>query len=69
MLTGVAVPGNESRTVSFLVNVRTPEILGGGAVKLKTPRETVAEVVAWDRRLTLELNGTIRGFTRSPSNR
>jgi len=69
MLTGVAVPANGSRTVSFLVNVRTPDIVGGGTVKLKEPRETVAEAVAWDRRLTLEFNGHnpgVRSITVEP---
>jgi len=42
---------------SFIVNVRTPQIPGGGEVRRKQPRETVDEAWAWDRRLTLEFNG------------
>ena len=45
-------PGkSEKRT--FIVNVRTPEIPGGGEVRLK-PREKTSERVAWDEKLTLE---------------
>jgi len=69
MLTGIAVPANGSRTASFLVNVRTPEIVGGGSVRLKAPRENGAEAVAWDRRLTLEFNGRnpgVRAITVEP---
>lgn len=50
-------PGKfETRT--FIVNVRTPQIPGGGQVRLKAPRETVNEAWAWDERLTLEFNNT-----------
>jgi lysophospholipase L1-like esterase len=38
---------------SFLVNTRTPQIPGGGEVRLK-PREKTSEVRAWDDRITLE---------------
>ncbi len=45
-------PGQfEKRT--FIVNVRTPAIPGGGEVRLK-PREKEGEAVAWDDKLTLE---------------
>ena len=44
-----------SRT--FTVNVRRPEIAGGGEVKLKD-REKTTELWAWDERLTLEFNNT-----------
>jgi len=37
----------------FNVNIRTPQILGGGEVKLKD-REKESEARAWDERLTLE---------------
>jgi lysophospholipase L1-like esterase len=55
--------------------VRTPVIpaVGGiaaGAVKLKTPRESVMEAWNWDRRLTLEFNGAhpaIRAIDIVPS--
>ncbi len=47
-------PGKfESR--SFIVNVRRPQIPGGGAVKFK-PRERTSEARAWDDKLTLEFS-------------
>ncbi len=50
-------PEKESLTSrSFIVNVRTPAIPGGGKVSLKQPRESVDEAWAWDNRLTLEFN-------------
>ncbi|MDB5297056.1 MAG: lipolytic enzyme family [Phycisphaerales bacterium] len=45
-------------TRSFIVNVRTPALPGGGRVKLKVPRETTDEAWAWDGRVTLEFNGS-----------
>ncbi|QJU59859.1 hypothetical protein HL653_20810 [Sphingomonas sp. AP4-R1] len=56
-LSGLSVPAGGTKRASFLVNVRTPDIVGGGTVRLKAPRETTQEAVAWDRRLTLEFNG------------
>lgn len=53
----VEVPAGGSRDVAFIVNVRTPELAGGRAVRLKEPRETVEQAMAWDRRITLELSG------------
>ncbi len=44
-------------TRSFVVNVRTPQIAGGGEVKLKD-REKTSERWAWDNKLTLEFNGS-----------
>lgn len=41
---------------SFIVNVRLPEILTGGVVKLKD-REKMSEQWAWDEKVTLEFNG------------
>jgi lysophospholipase L1-like esterase len=41
---------------TFTVNVRTPQIAGGGEVKLKD-REKNIEAWAWDDKLTLEFNG------------
>jgi lysophospholipase L1-like esterase len=41
---------------SFTVNIRTPQIAGGGEVKLKD-REKTTEWWAWDEKLTLEFNG------------
>jgi lysophospholipase L1-like esterase len=48
----------DGKTVSctFVVNVRTPAIPGGGEVKLKE-RERASEMGNWDRKLTLEFNG------------
>lgn len=50
------------RTVSFVVNTRTPRITAGdgiaaGEVRLKAPRETVQEAWAWDDAITLEFSG------------
>jgi len=44
-------------TESFIVNVRTPNIPGGGEVKLKD-RERTTEWSAWDEKLTLEFNNS-----------
>src|SRR5262249_30379846 len=41
---------------TFTVNVRTPQIAGGGEVKLKD-REKTTEAWAWDEKLTLEFSG------------
>lgn len=49
------VPG-KSESRSFIVNVRTPQIAGGGEVRLKD-REKTSEGWAWDDKLTLEFNG------------
>lgn len=57
MLEGIAVPAGGSVERSFIVNVRRPEIAGGGVVDLKVPRESVQEANAWDGRITLEFNG------------
>jgi lysophospholipase L1-like esterase len=57
MLENVATKPGETVTKTFTVNVRTPQIPTGGAVKLKVPRETVEEAWNWDPRLTLEING------------
>ncbi|HEX8300382.1 rhamnogalacturonan acetylesterase [Sphingomonas sp.] len=64
MLSAVAVPAGGTRRLSFIVNVRTPTIAGGGTVRLKAPRETTQEAAAWDPRLTLEFNG-LRPAVRS----
>lgn len=68
MLDAVAVPAGGSVTKSFVVNVRTPAY-PGGPVRLKEPRESVQEAVAWDKRLTLEFNGqrpAVRSITIAP---
>ena len=62
MLENVSAAAGETVTHTFTVNVRTPQIsavegVAAGIVKLKTPRELVGEAWAWDRRLTLEING------------
>lgn len=50
----LTAPGHfETRT--FTVNVRTPQIVTGGEVKLKE-REKMTEIWAWDEKLTLEFN-------------
>jgi lysophospholipase L1-like esterase len=41
------------KTITFTVNVRTPQIAGGGEVRLKD-REKTTEIWAWDEKLTLE---------------
>jgi lysophospholipase L1-like esterase len=57
MLENVRVAPGKTLTRSFIVNVRTPQIAGNGAVRLK-PREQTNEWRAWDEKLTLEFNGT-----------
>jgi lysophospholipase L1-like esterase len=42
---------------TFTVNIRRPQIAGGGDVKLKD-REKTSEIWAWDEKLTLEFNGS-----------
>lgn len=54
MLEPVATRHGEVTTATFLVHIRTPQIPGGGTVRLK-PREIGA--LHWDKRLTLEFNG------------
>jgi lysophospholipase L1-like esterase len=54
MLEPVVTKPGEVATATFLVHLRTPQIPGGGQVRLK-PREIGA--LHWDRRLTLEFNG------------
>jgi lysophospholipase L1-like esterase len=63
MLENVATSAGETTTRSFIVNLRTPVIAPGngvaaGEVELKAPHEPVAEAWNWDRRLTLEFNGS-----------
>jgi lysophospholipase L1-like esterase len=57
MLERVRVSAGKTETRSFLVNVRTPKIPGGGEVHLKD-REKTFEARAWDDRLTLEFTDT-----------
>jgi lysophospholipase L1-like esterase len=51
-------PAGGSITKTFIVNVRTPALPGGGVVKLKAPRESEQEARDWDSRITLEFDGT-----------
>jgi lysophospholipase L1-like esterase len=55
MLERVQTPFGQFATRTFVVNVRTPQIAGGGEVRLKE-RETTTEAWAWDEKLTLEFN-------------
>ena len=62
MVENLATARGETIKRTFTVNVRTPAIpaagdIKPGAVRLKSPRESVQEAAAWDRRLTLEFNG------------
>jgi len=76
MLENVKTAPGAVATRTFTVNLRTPQIravrgLAPGEVKLKVPRETVQEAVAWDQRLTLEFNGehpTLRTLRIEPVN-
>jgi lysophospholipase L1-like esterase len=58
MLEHVQTDPGKFITRSFIVNVRTPQIAGGGTVKLKVPRESIQEAWAWDQRITLEFSDT-----------
>ena len=57
MLEKVETQKGKFATESFIVNVRTPIIAGGGEVKLKD-RERTTEWIAWDEKLTLEFDNT-----------
>jgi lysophospholipase L1-like esterase len=57
MLEKIHTTPGKTVTRSFIVNLRTPQIAGGGEVHLK-PREKTNEWWAWDDKLTLEFNGT-----------
>ncbi|MFT7775048.1 rhamnogalacturonan acetylesterase [Roseateles sp.] len=66
-LNSVRLPAGKTETHSFIVNVRTANIsavpgVEAGRVKLKE-REIVSEAWAWDRRLTLEINGAHPALT------
>ena len=63
MLENVSTAPGATLKRTFTANVRTPRIPAGGgiaagSVKLKAPRETVQEAWNWDKRLTLEINGS-----------
>src|ERR1035441_8089831 len=55
MLERVRLAPGKFETQSFIVNVRTPRIPGGGEVRLKD-REKTSEARAWDNRITLEFS-------------
>jgi lysophospholipase L1-like esterase len=55
MVEHVATKKGELAQRTFMVNVRRPEISGGGAVKLRLQARSS---VTWDDKLTLEFNGT-----------
>jgi lysophospholipase L1-like esterase len=55
MVEKVQTARGKFETVSFIVNVRTPQIPGDGEVRLK-PREKTIEAAAWDNKLTLEFS-------------
>ncbi len=57
MIENVRTAPGKFETRTFTVNVRTPQIAGGGEVRLKD-REKTTEAWAWDEKLTLEFNGT-----------
>ena len=57
MIEKVETQKGKFATESFIVNVRTPNIPGGGEVKLKD-RERTTEWLAWDEKLTLEFNNS-----------
>jgi len=57
MLEKVETAAGKFETRTFTVNMRTPQIAGGGEVKLKD-REKDIEAWAWDEKLTLEFNGS-----------
>jgi lysophospholipase L1-like esterase len=63
MVQEVRTAPGEFKTVSFIVNTRTPKIaaagdIAAGEVRLKAPRETTEEAWDWDHRITLEFNNT-----------
>jgi lysophospholipase L1-like esterase len=49
------LPSGQTQSYTFNVNVRTPQIAGGGEVRLKD-REKGNEARAWDDKLTLEFD-------------
>ena len=56
MLNNIHVDAGKQIQQTIIVNLRTPQITGGGKVSLK-PREQTTEIWDWDEKLTLEFNG------------
>lgn len=56
MLEKIRVAPGKTKTRSFVVNLRTPNIAGDDKVHLK-PREKTSEWWDWDDKMTLEFNG------------
>ena len=63
MIEKVRTAPGEFVTRTFIVNVRRPQIAGGGEVRLKD-REKTSEAWAWDDRLTLEFTNTHPGVAK-----
>ena len=57
MMEKVTTPAGKFEKRTFIVNIRTPQIAGGGEVRLK-PREKAGEARAWDEKLTLEFTNS-----------
>lgn len=69
MIETADTPAGDALTKTFIVNVRTPNLPGGGQVRLKAPRESEVEARAWDSRITLEFDGqnpSVREITVAP---
>ncbi len=62
MVEKVELPAGKFETRTFLVNIRRPQIAGGGEVRLKD-REKSTEAWAWDDKITLEFTGASPAFT------
>jgi lysophospholipase L1-like esterase len=63
MIERVQTAPGEFVTRSFIVNVRRPQIDGGGEVRLKD-REKTSEAWAWDDRITLEFTNSRPGVAK-----
>ncbi|MDP9171233.1 MAG: rhamnogalacturonan acetylesterase [Acidobacteriota bacterium] len=63
MVEKVETAPGKFQTRTFIVNIRTPAIPGGGEVRLK-PREKAGEAPAWDDKLTLEFTNTHPALAR-----
>jgi len=62
MVPKVETKAGEFVTRTFIVNIRRPQIAGGGEVRLKD-REKANEAWAWDDKLTLEFTNSHPGAT------